>query len=341
MIAVDFKTQTKISFTSALISGIIGVCCALMGYGVWSLVIQALIAAALNITLSFYYVRWIPLWTFSFNSFKNLFSFGSKLLIASLISNIYTNLYVFVIGKKFSTHSLGLYTRADHFAQFASSNLGNILSRVSFPVLSQIQDDNERLIHAYKKYIQMSALIIFPIILGLCGVAKPLILLLLSEKWIDCVILLQILCFSYLWNCVITINLNLLNVKGRSDLVLKLEIIKKTIAFTILFISLYFDLKGICLGLATYSLIAFYLNTYYTKKILNYGFKKQFMEILPYLITALIVMFEGLAISNYIANPIISLCCAFIICPITYITICCVMKFDAAMELLNIIKTRI
>ena len=238
VIAVDFKTQTKISFTSALLSGIIGVTYAWLGYGVWALVIQALTSSIFNIILSFYYVKWIPMWTFSYTSFKNLFSFGSKLLIASLISNIYSNLYIFAIGKKFSAYSLGLYTRADHFAQFASSNLGNILSRVSFPILSQIQDDNEHLVRAYKKYIQMSALIIFPLILGLCGVAKPLISILLSEKWIDCVILLQILCFCYLWNCITTINLNLLNVKGRSDLVLKLEMIKKSIAFTILFISL-------------------------------------------------------------------------------------------------------
>lgn len=338
MIAVDFKTQTKISFTAALISGFIGVVCAYSGFGVWAIVIQALVAAVLNIILSFYFVKWIPLWTFSIKSFKSLFSFGSKLLVSSLISNVYNNLYVFVIGKKFSTYSLGLYTRADHFAHFASNNLGSILSRVSFPVLSQIQDDNERLINAYRKYIQMSALIIFPIILGLCGIAKPLILILLSEKWIDCVILLQILCFAYLWNCITTINLNLLNVKGRSDLVLRLEIIKKSIAFTILFISIYFDLIVICLGSAVYSLIAFYSNTYYTKRILNYGFKKQFMEILPYLMTSLLIMIEGLIISHYTTNPIISLCCALIICSLTYVIICIVLKFEAAVELLKIIK---
>lgn len=338
VIAVDFKTQTKISFTSALLSGIIGITYAWLGYGVWALVIQALTSSIFNIILSFYYVKWIPMWTFSYTSFKNLFSFGSKLLIASLISNIYSNLYIFAIGKKFSAYSLGLYTRADHFAQFASSNLGNILSRVSFPILSQIQDDNEHLVRAYKKYIQMSALIIFPLILGLCGVAKPLISILLSEKWIDCVILLQILCFCYLWNCITTINLNLLNVKGRSDLVLKLEMIKKSIAFTILFISLFFDLETICIGAAIYSFIAFYLNTYYTKRILQYGFKKQFLEISPYLITSFIIMIEGLIISYYITNPIVSLCSALIICPTTYITICCTLRFDAAMEFLNLIK---
>ena len=186
----------------------------------------------------------------------------------------------------------------------------------------------------------MSALIIFPLILGLCGIAKPLILILLSEKWLDCVILLQILCFAYLWNCITSVNLNLLNVKGRSDLVLRLEVIKKSIAFTILFISLYFDLTVICLGSAVYSLIAFYSNTYYTKRILNYGFKKQFMEILPYLITSLLIMIEGLIISHYITNPIISLCCALIICPLTYIVICIIMKFEAAMEFLKILKIK-
>ena len=167
-----------------------------------------------------------------------------------------------------------------------------------------------------------------------------MILILLSEKWIDCVILLQILCFAYLWNCITTINLNLLNVKGRSDLVLRLEIIKKSIAFTILFISIYFDLTAICLGSAIYSLIAFYSNTYYTKRILNYGFKKQFMEIFPYLMTSLLIMIEGLIISYYTTNPIISLCCALIICPLTYVGICIVLKFEAAMELLRIIKIK-
>lgn len=340
VIAVDFKTQTKISFTAALFSGILGIYCAYTGWGVWSIVIQTLSSAILNVILSFYYVRWTPLWSFSYTSFKSLFSFGSKLLIASLISNVYNNLYVFIIGKKFSANSLGIYTRADQFANFASANLGNILLRVAFPILSQIQDDDDRLIRVYRKYITMSALIIFPFILGLCGIAKPLIILLLSEKWIDCVIILQILCFSYLWNSVITINLNLLNVKGRSDLVLKLEIIKKTIAFTILFISLNFNLIGICIGLAVYPLIAFYLNTYYTHKLLNYGFKKQFLEICPYLVTSLFIMTEALLISAYIENSIISLCISLIICPISYILICYTLKFDAVIELLNIIKQR-
>jgi len=337
IISVDFKTQSKISFTSALISGIIGIICAYVGYGVWALIIQALFLALFNVLLSFYYVRWLPILNFSISSFKSLFSFGSKLLIASLISNVYTNLYALVIGKKFSSSSLGMYSRADQFAQFTSSNIANILARVSFPVLSQIQNDNERLISVYRRYIQISALLVFPLILGLCGIAKPLILLLLTEKWSGCIILLQILCFSYLWNCVVTVNLNLLNVKGRSDLVLKLEIIKKVIAFLILIISLSFDLIGICIGLVVYSLIALYLNTYYTKKILNYGFKKQFVELLPYLLLSLLIMCEALFFSHFISSYLLSIILSIIICSLTYIVLCYYFRLSAFTELVSLL----
>lgn len=338
IISVDFKTQSKISFTSALISGIIGIICAYVGYGVWALIIQALFLALFNVLLSFYYVRWLPILNFSISSFKSLFSFGSKLLIASLISNVYTNLYALVIGKKFSSDSLGMYSRADQFAQFTSSNIANILARVSFPVLSQIQNDNERLVSVYRRYIQISALLVFPLILGLCGIAKPLILLLLTEKWSGCIILLQILCFSYLWNCVVTVNLNLLNVKGRSDLVLKLEIIKKVIAFLILIISLSFDLIGICIGLVVYSLIALYLNTYYTKKILNYGFKKQFVELLPYLLLSLLIMCEALFFSYFISSYLLSIILSIIICSLTYIVLCYYFRLSAFTELVSLLR---
>ena len=338
VIALDFKTQSKISFGAACISGLIGALCAWKGLGVWALVIQMFISSLVNVFLSFYYVKWFPSWIFSLSSFNKLFSFGSKLLIASLISNVYTNLYTLVIGKKFSTFSLGLYSRADQFAQFTSSNIAGILSRVSFPILSQIQNDDERLINVYKKYIQMSALIVFPLILGLCGIAKPLILLLLTETWIDCVLLLQILCFSYLWNCVVTVNLNLLNVKGRSDLVLKLEIVKKSIAFIILAISLFFNLVVICIGLVVYSFIALYMNTYYTKKLLNYGFKMQLKELLPYLLLALLIMCEALFFSCYISNSLLSIVISLIVCPVTYIVICYKTRLDAFVELENMIK---
>ena len=181
-IAVDFKTQSKISFFSAFLSGTLGVVLAYLGWGVWAIVWQTLACAALNVVLSFYYVRWFPRSRFSSASFHRLFSYGSKLLVANLISSVYAKIYDVVVGKKFSANRLGLYSRADKFNQFASSNISGILQRVSFPVLSRIQDDDTRLLSAYRKYLQMSALVVFPLIMGLCGIARPLIEILLGQE---------------------------------------------------------------------------------------------------------------------------------------------------------------
>ncbi|MBQ0069649.1 MAG: lipopolysaccharide biosynthesis protein [Bacteroidales bacterium] len=340
-IDVDFKTQSKISFYSAGLSGIVGVTLAFLGYGVWSLVVQALVLAGLNVLLSFYYVRWFPRERFSTDSFKKLFSFGSKLLVANIISALYAKAYDMVIGKKYDKASLGLFSRADKFNQFASSNISGVLQRVSFPVLSSIQDDDERLKRAYKKYMQLSALIVFPLILGMCGIARPMIEVLLGQEWMGCVTMLQILAFAYLWDCVVMVNLNLIYVKGHSDYVLKLEIVKKTIAFIILAVSLFFDLTVICCGRVLYSIIAFYLNTYYTKKLLNYGFFAQLKELSPILFMALVVTAIGLTFSALISNAYLALVASLILCPITYVGMCHILKVEAYYELLGIIKTKL
>lgn len=340
-IDVDFKTQSKISFFSAVLSGIVGVAMALLGCGVWSLVVQALVQAALNVLFSFYYVRWFPRAGFSKESFQSLFSFGSKLLIANLISALYSKAYDVVIGKKYDKGSLGLFSRADKFNQFASSNISGVLQRVSFPVLSSIQDDDERLRRAYRKYIQVSALVVFPIILGMCGIARPMIEALLGTEWMGCVTMLQILTFAYLWDCVVMVNLNLIYVKGHSDYVLRLEIIKKTIAFSILLVTLFFDLTVICCGRVVYSIIAFYLNTYYTKKLLNYGFLTQIKELMPIIAMSLVVAGLGLTISWLIDSAIIALIVSLIICPLAYVGMCYVFKVEAFHELILIAKNKL
>ncbi len=340
-INVDFKTQSKISFYSAVLSGIVGVGLALLGYGVWSLVVQALVLAALNVLLSFYYVRWFPAATFSVQSFKSLFSFGSKLLVANIISAAYAKAYDLVIGKKYDETSLGLFSRADKFNQFASSNISGVLQRVSFPVLSAIQDDDDRLRRAYKKYMQISALVVFPLILGMCGVARPMIEVLLGQQWMGCVTMLQILAFAYLWDCVVMVNLNLIYVKGHSDYVLRLEIIKKTIAFTILAISLFFDLTIICCGRVLYSIIAFYLNTYYTKKLLDYGFWDQLRELSPILFMSLAVTGIGLTVSWLVPNAYVALAASLVLCPVAYVVMCIVFKVNAYSELVDIVKSKL
>ncbi len=341
VINVDFKTQSKISLLSAIMSGILGIIAALKGFGVWALVVQLLALAVFNVIFSFWYVKWFPARVFSKESFRKLFKFGSKLLVAQIISSIYSNIYNVVIGKKFTSSDLGLYTNANKFTSFAGGNIAQILQRVTFPLLSQIQDDDQRLLNVYKKYIQDVTFIVFPLIMLMFGTAKPLILILLGEKWRGCIFLLQILCFKCLWECVIQSNLNLLYVKGRSDLILKLEVIKKSIAFAILAITLFFDLTIICIGQVIYALIALYLNTIYTKKILNYGFITQIKEILPWLLLSFAIGFEGLYICNLFENIYLAFAIAIIACTITYLGIAFLLRFEPLKEAVKLVREKL
>jgi len=317
-INLNFKTQSKISLISSVSSGILGVLSAYIGMGVWAIVVQQLSAALFRAFFSFYFIKWHPSFTFSRKSFDSLFKFGSKLLIASIISNVYANAYNLVIGKKFPAAQLGYFTRATQFMQLVSSNISAILTRVSYPVLSEVQDDNDRLISIYRKYIQLSAFVMFPVVMALCGMAKPLIITLLTSKWDSCIMLIQILSFGYILEGITVININLLSVKGRSDLVLRLEIIKKIIAFTILFISIFFDLIGICIGIVIYDNIALVLNTYYTGKILNYGYVKQIKDVAPYLILSILMAAITLLMGEFIENNYILLIADIMFCIVFY-----------------------
>ena len=335
-IRVDFKSKTYISILSSIISGSVGILCAYRGMGVWALVAQTIASSAALTVLTLLFVRWMPRLVFSKESFKNLFSFSSKILVASLISTVYDNAYPMVIGKKFSAADVGQYTRAGQFPGIANGTITGALGKVAFPVFSKIQDDDERLIMAYEKYIQIASFILFPILMGICGCAKPLVSFLLTDKWLECVPLMQILCFGIITNGITTINLNLLYVKGRSDYVLKLEIIKKSIAFSILFISMFFSVKIMCYGQVLYCFVSMYLNTYYTKKLLGYSFGKQIKVVYPYFLIALVVLFEALVFSSIVENSLISLAISLMVCPISYFLLSRYANLYAYKEVLDL-----
>lgn len=339
-IRVDFKTKSLISILSAIFSGATGIICAYKGLGVWALVAQSIASATAVTVFTLAFVRWIPKLVFSVESFKRLFSYSSKLLAASCISTIYDNVYPLVIGKKFSAADVGVFTRASQFPNMANDTIVGALNRVAFPILSQVQDDNERLLRVYEKYIQLACFIIFPLLMGLCGCAEPVVRLLLTEKWLACVPLMQIICFSKLLNGLTVINLNLLYVKGRSDLVLRLEFIKKSIAFLILFISMFFNVTVMCYGLVLYAVIAAYLNTFYTNRILGYSFWQQMKSILPYFFISLVVLAESLLCVCFIENDLISLLLALIICPLSYALISKWTKVYAYNEAIELIKSK-
>lgn len=221
--------------------------------------------------------------SFSLESFRTLFSFGSKLLLSSLLHTLYKNLYTLIIGKKFSAAELGYYNRAFTLAQFPSTNLTDVIVRAVYPIQCRLQDDEEALSRMFLRYMRMACFLVFPVMLILCALADPLVRLLLTDKWIEAVPLLQILCIAYMWDPVMKINNSLLNVKGRSDYFLYAEILKKTMAFLILFATIPLGVKGMCAGLILYSFVDMIIITYYTRKLTRLGMFVQICELSPIL----------------------------------------------------------
>lgn len=288
-IDLNFKTLAKITFTGTIVGGTAGLICAYKGLGVWSLVVQQMTTTTTRTFLFWLLVRWRPKCFFSKTSFKNMFGFGSKLLVSGLINTLYENIYDLIIGKVFSAATLGNYTRAAHLSNFPSSNITGIFQRVTFPVLSKIQDDHEKLRKGYLKFLNLATLIIFPLMIGLATLAKPFILLVLSEKWIDAILILQIICFAQMWYPVHAINLNVLQVMGRSDLFLKLEIIKKIAGIIILCVTLPYGIIVMCFGQWVSTCFALVVNTYYSGKLLNAGLLIQLKMYVPTLLNSLVM----------------------------------------------------
>lgn len=286
---INFKAQTKVSLIASLSSGIVGIGMALTGWGVWSLVGQQLTRQLLNTVFLWIFCRWRPLWEFSIQSFKELFSFGSKLLASGLIDTVYKEIYSLVIGGFYSAADLGQYTRASQFNTIFSSNLTSVVQRVSYPVLSSIQNEPERLLSAYRRVIKTTMLITFACMLGLAAVAKQLIVILIGEKWLPAVYFLQIICFSGMLYPLHAINLNILQVKGRSDLFLRLEVIKKMIAVIPITLGIFFGIEFMLWGGVCSSFVAFFLNSYYSADLIGYPTLRQIRDVLPTFLISFVV----------------------------------------------------
>ena len=301
-IEIDFKTQTKSTLISAIISGSIGIYLAYHGYGVWALVFQQLSNSLTNVLVLWAYSDWYPKLVYSWKSFRELFGFGSKLMVSGLLDTLYRNGYQLVIGKAFTAESLGFYTNAHKFSDFPSSSFTAIIQRVTYPVLCTIQDEDERLAQAYRKFLRISAFIIFPLMCGLAAVSNPIVNLLLGEKWRYVAVLMIPICFQMMWYPIHSINLNLLQVKGRSDLFLRLEIIKKIIGVTILFVSLPFGLLVMCYTSILSSILCLGINTYYTGKLIDVGFLMQMKDISSTLLLSLAMFFLTIEVLSFFSN---------------------------------------
>lgn len=289
-IDLQFKAMSIMSLVSQILTGCVGVFFAFIGWGVWALVWQTIFSCIIRGLMAVAYLKWwMPGTGFSKDSFRYLFGFGSKILASSLINTIYGNVYTLIIGKKFTPDEVGHYTRGGQLATFPANVTTDILVSVNYPILARLQDDNAKLVNAYRKMLTVPLFALYPILVGMAVLGEPFIGLLLGEKWLPCVPFLQIIAIGAMFTPLTHVNLNLLYVKGRTDLVLKLEIIKKTIAFSIVFLTIPFGIIWMMVGKSCYDFIAFSINCHYTGKILGYGWKKQMKEILPIILKSLIM----------------------------------------------------
>ena len=339
-IRIDFKTQAKAALTAAATSGIVGIVMAWHCFGVWSLVVQQLLNLGVNTGLLWLLSNWRPRLVYSWRSFHELFAFGSKLLASGLLDTVYRNIYPIVIGKLFSASSLGHYTRAHQFSEFPSSNVTGIIQRVTYPVLCEIQNDDVRLANIYRKFLKLSAFVIFPLMAGLAAVAEPFVNIMLGSQWGFCGQLLQVICFSMMWYPVHSINLNLLQVKGRSDLFLRLEVIKKILGVAVLCVTAPFGLMVMCYGQIFSSLVSLVINTYYTGKLINVGFVRQMRDLLPTTILCLIMFTWILLVNHFIGNDVVELCTGIVVGVVFYSLSSRVFKFSELDELLSLIKRK-
>jgi O-antigen/teichoic acid export membrane protein len=250
-----------------------------------------------NSSFLWIYSSWRPAWAFSGKSFNELFGFGSKLLLSGLLDTVYRNIYYVIIGRFYSTAQLGQYTRAEQFNSIFSSNLTSVVQRVSYPVLSSIQNEPERLKLAYQQLIKTTMLITFICMLGLAAVSKPLNLILIGEKWLEAAHLLPIICFTGMLYPLHAINLNILQVKGRSDLFLKLEIIKKIIAVAPILLGIVYGIEYMLWGSVGTSIVAYFLNSHYSGDLIHYSIREQLKDILPSFCTSGIIAFAIWSIS--------------------------------------------
>ncbi len=334
-IKIDFKTQTYVSLFSVIISGGIAIYLASEGFGAWALAWQVVIAAFLRSVLFWILVGWKPKGRFSKKSFKSLFGFGSKLLASGLLDTIYKNIYLIVIGKLYSSQLLGFYSKGKDLSVYPASSITTIIQRVTYPILSEMQDDEERLRNNYRKLLRLSAFIIFPLMVGLTALADPLVRLLLTDKWEDSILLLQILCCSMMWYPIHAINLNLLQVKGRSDLFLRLEVYKKILTTVILFSTLPFGIVALCIGQVVNSLIALFVNTYYTGKLIEVGFFMQMKDLFPVLFSSLVMYFSIVVMNTFAYNNVEQLIFGFFVGSSIYL---CISYLSKSVELRDIIS---
>lgn len=336
---IDFKTKTKASAVSAVLSGVLGIVMAYIGFGVWALVGQML-SKQLLYTVSLWVLnKWWPKLRFSITSFRYMWGFGWKLLVSGLLNNIWNQLYQVVVGKFYSPSTLGQYTRSYEYASIFSSNLTTVIQRVSYPVLSELQDNNQRMLVGYRKIIKLTMFVTAISMIFLGAVSEPLIYCLIGPQWHEAASYLPLICISMSLYPLHSINLNMLQVLGRSDIFLYLEIMKKIVGIAPIFIGVFVGIYWMLVASIFTGIISLYLNSWYTGKVLGYTFWKQLRDIAPsygvaFSIAIMVYAMKYLPLSNWFILPI-----QIVVGAGWCLTICHIIGVEEYKEVVRMIKS--
>ncbi len=334
----DFRTLAKIGMLSAFSGMPVCLLLAWLGWGVWALMVQNLVASFVSLSLLWIRSPWKPRFVFSTQSFRDLFGFGSKLACASLLHTLYTQLRTFIIGKFYSAAQLGLYSRGQHLAELAPSTINSVLSSITYPILATIQHDDERLSKAYRKYIKVSTVCIAWLCVLMASLAAPGVYILYGASWVPCAVYIQILSFAYAFDHICSINLNLLKVKGCSGILLKLEVIKKSISVAILIYAATIGVEAICWGMVIYTQIAVIINSFYTGKLINLSWWRQQRDYMPYFVLAFISVIPAYCFTQCELHPFFQILLGGGISVLIYFGVLYAMKEEAFCEIFSEMK---
>lgn len=335
---MQFKKLFFSSLGASLISGIIGIILAYLGFGVWALVFQQIFSQVSITIILWFTVKWRPMIVFSIERVKGLFNYGSKLLASSLIDTIYMNLRNLVIGKIYTPEVLGMYNRGEQFPQLIVNNINGSIQSVMLPTLSSEQDNKEKVKTIVRRSIVTSSFIIFPSMVGLATIAESVVRILLTDKWLPSVPFLQIFCFIYALMPIHTANLQAINAIGRSDIFLKLEIYKRAIGIIILIITIPYGVYAIALGGCIGTIISSFINAYPNLKLINYSYREQLEDIMPSAIISLIMGIIIYPIKLLNITPLVILILQIGIGIIVYIMMAKIFKLECFTYLLSILQ---
>lgn len=284
--ALNFKAQFKASLPAALVSSLVALLLAYQGAGVWALVVQVLVAELLIAVILWRQAAWRPAAGFNRVSLSSMYAFGYKLFLAGLLDTVFKNIYILVISKLFTASAAGLYFFAEKIKDLVLSQLVGSIQTVTYPALSTLQDDDAQLKLSYRSLIGVTSFLLSPALIFLAALAEPLFQLLLPEKWWPAAAYLQLMCLAALLYPLHAINLNILQVKGRSDLFLYLELMKKAIVVVVLLVSVQFGVLGILVGQLVSSILCYLPNSYYSVQLIGYSVAEQLADFLPGMLLA-------------------------------------------------------